>query len=235
MKININLRTVIAFIALLLVMHELHEIVHTAVGRVLCGCWGPRDFNVWGLCEDCAVGMPWTMLTTIAGPVFTFGIIWIGYYLLKAQRPLFQQSVGFALVFGNMPIARIITAATGGGDEVYALQELFADRVNESLLWLIGLFIVLILSIPPLVRAWKWLDINRRLWIYTGFLILPFVFDVAVVLIGMNGLLEMGVLDQQGLIGSPILLNLWTLLWVGMLAGFGSYLARLFVPAESMK
>ena len=47
MKININLRTILAFIALVFVMHELHEIAHTAVGRVLCGCWGPRDFNVW--------------------------------------------------------------------------------------------------------------------------------------------------------------------------------------------
>jgi len=202
--------------------------LHTAVGRVLCGCWGPRDFNVWGLCEECAVGMPWTIFSTIAGPVFTFGLIWAGYHLLKDQRSPFQQSLGFALVFGNLPIARIFTAATGGGDEVYALQRLFGDQVNEILLWVIGLSIVLVLSVPPLARAWKRLDIPNRLWIFSAFLILPFVFDVAVVLIGMNGLLEMGVLDQQGIIGSPLLVNLWTLLWVGMLVAFGKFLGAFF-------
>ncbi|MGH7586860.1 MAG: hypothetical protein ACREMH_11475 [Gemmatimonadales bacterium] len=36
-------RYVAACVALLMVIHEAHELAHTAVGRLLCGAWGPRD------------------------------------------------------------------------------------------------------------------------------------------------------------------------------------------------
>jgi hypothetical protein len=53
MKIKLSVGFVIAFISLRFVMHEAHELVHTFVGRVICGCWGPMDFNIWSLCEGC--------------------------------------------------------------------------------------------------------------------------------------------------------------------------------------
>ncbi len=49
MKIKLTARFVIAFLSLHFIIHELHELTHTAVGRVICGCWGEKDFNVWNL------------------------------------------------------------------------------------------------------------------------------------------------------------------------------------------
>ena len=51
MKIKITGKFIIAFLALTFVLLELHEIVHTGVGRIICGCWGLRDFNAWEICE----------------------------------------------------------------------------------------------------------------------------------------------------------------------------------------
>jgi hypothetical protein len=128
-------------------------------------------------------------------------------------------------------MARSLTAAVGGGDEVYAFQRLWADQLGSTAIWIGGLILVLLISLPPLIRAWRVLDSKGRVWMFTGFLVLPFVFDVAVVLFGMNTLLEQGLLDQTGLIGSPVLVNLWTFLWLVVLGGFWSNLRELLQPA----
>jgi len=232
-KPDLDLRTVPAFLGLLFVMGEAHEIVHTAVGRLLCGCWGPRDFNVWGLCEGCSEEVSFAILATIVGPVFTFGVIWWGFALLRAGASPEQKSMGFCLVFGNMPAARIFTAAMGGGDEVYSLQHIFADGGDSTPLWILGIVIVGVLSAPPLYRGFRVLSSKWRWPPFLGFLLLPFVIYLLVVLGGMNTLLDQGLLDQDGLIGSPVLLNVWTVFWVGLLAATWTELSSLLVPAEA--
>ncbi len=216
--LNFDRRTISAFLALLFVLGEAHEIVHTAVGRLLCGCWGPRDFNVWRLCEGCSEEVSLSILATIVGPVFTFGVIWWGYVLMQSHRSADQTSLGFCLVFGGMPFTRIFTAAMGGGDEVYSLQQIFANGAESTPLWLLGLTIVVLLSAPPLYRGFHVLSARCRWTTFLGFLLLPFVLYLFVVLGLMNTLLDQGLLDQDGLIGSPVLLNVWTVFWVGLLA-----------------
>lgn len=127
MKITVTWRTLLAFSALLFVLGEAHELVHTGLGRLLCGCWAPRDFNVWSLCSTCATGHPYTNLAaTLAGPAFTFAVGWVGYWLLGPRQPVPRQSLGFALVFANLPFSRILGAVfMGGNDEVYALSKFF--------------------------------------------------------------------------------------------------------------
>ena len=201
MKVNLTLRNTTAFAALLFVMHEFHEIAHTAVGRLICGCWGERNFNTWGLCCE----NEYTILASIAGPLFTYLIMYSGYYLLSSRYDNLpsKKSVGFALVFANMPAARIFTALMGGGDELLEL-----------------------------VRAYKTLSASQRLWGFTGFLLLPFIFDILVVIIGMNKLYEQGVLDQTGIIGSPLIVNLWTLLWITVLAFSWKSLRTMLIPDQ---
>ncbi len=80
-------------------MHEAHEIVHTAVCRLICGCWGERDFNVWGLCEGCIQAHPTSLIATFAGPLFTFIMIWIGLYLMRKKENESNLAIGFALIF----------------------------------------------------------------------------------------------------------------------------------------
>ena len=138
----------IAFIALRYSMHELHELVHTGVGRLICGCWGQRDFNTWSLCDGCSENNSLAVLATFAGPLFTYLSIWAGVYFLNSKRTLSQKSFGFALIFSNNPFARIFTAAIGKGDEVFGLKQIMH---NNSLAWAIGLFVVLLFTIYPLL------------------------------------------------------------------------------------
>lgn len=114
MKINFTLGTVLAFVGLQFFLVEAYEQAHTGVGRVLCGCWGPRDFNMWELCKICAVGEPWSVLPTFIGPLFTYAVMWVGYILLAPARPVAQQSLGFALVLAPLPAGRMLDIATGG-------------------------------------------------------------------------------------------------------------------------
>lgn len=208
MKIQLNLANFAAFLALVFVMHESHEIVHTAIGRLICGCWGERDFNVWDVCGDCAETNSLAILATFAAPIYTFGLIWWGYILLSSEKTDVQKSLGFALIFANMPFARLLTAALGGGDEVFGLKKVLG---NHTLAWIVGLFLILILAIPPLVRAYKTIQNKRKIAWFIGFLILPMVIDILVLLLGMNTLLEKGILKETGLLGSPLLVNAWTL------------------------
>lgn len=234
MKATLNLRNSAAFAALLFVMHELHEIVHIVVGYILCGCWGERDFNVWSLCEGCSETEPLAFLSTLAGPVFTFAMIYIGYYLLSnryRQQPG-MRAFGFALIFANMPFARILTVGLGGGDEMQVLDSLWGSQASGLTLWIIGFAAVVLVALPPLIRAWNVLRPKKRIWVFSGFFILPLAVDIVAVLIIMNRLLEQGILDQTGIIGSPLLVNLWTLLWVILLAIFWKDLKTILRPAD---
>jgi len=208
MNIKLNYKFIVSFIALTFVMHEAHEIVHTTIGRMICGCWGQRDFNVWGLCEGCIEKKPIALIATFAGPVFTFIMIWIGASLLKRTNTKEQHSFGFALVFANMPFARILTASLGGGDEVSALNQLLN---NHSLAWVIGLSCILLIVGYPLYKAFVTIGNKRRIGFYLLFLLTPIVIDMLVVLGLLNRLLENGVLANYWILGSPVLVTVWTI------------------------
>jgi hypothetical protein len=208
MNIKLSFKFIVSFIALTFVMHEAHEIVHTTIGRIICGCWGQRDFNVWGLCEGCIEKTPIALIATFAGPVFTFIMIWIGTSLLKSTNTKEQRSFGFALVFANMPFARILTASLGGGDEVSASNQLLN---NHSLAWVIGLSSILLIVGYPLYKAFITIDNKRRIGFYLLFLLTPIVIDMLVVLGLLNRLLENGVLANYWILGSPVLVTAWTM------------------------
>ncbi|MFD1470505.1 hypothetical protein ACFQ48_19925 [Hymenobacter caeli] len=208
MKIVLTWRPLLAFAALLFVLAEAHELVHTGLGRLLCGCWGPRDFNVWSLCSTCATGRPYTNLAaTLAGPAFTFAVGWVGYGLLGPRQPAARQSLGFALVLASVPFARILGAVfLGGNDEVYALSKFMAHPAA----WALGGALVVLATVPPLVRAWAALRGKGRPWVFLAFFLLPFPFAAAVLLGALNSLLASGFLATYGILGSPLLITCWT-------------------------
>ena len=209
MTLNLTPRFLLAFVALMFVMHEAHEIVHTSVARLICGAWGERDFNVWGICEGCAEAHPWVLAATFAGPLFTFALIWVGAALLKPTNTNRQKSLGLALVFANMPFARILTATMGGGDEVFGLTKLLH---NHALAWAIGLPAILLICAVPLYRAFRTIENRARVALFLLFFLAPTALDLVVVLGGLNSLLEKGVLSQYWILGSPVLVTAWTAL-----------------------
>lgn len=216
MKLNISGKYLVAFLALCFVMFETHEVVHIVTGRLICGCWGERNFNVWGLCDGCSEAKPLSVLATFAGPIYSFALIWLGSYWLRKSVAASRQVMGFSLIFANLPLARIVTAATGSGDEIFGLREWLGtpNRSNASLIWLLGAALILALTIPPLIAAYRVLQNRNKLWIFIGFLILPMLAGFAMIFGVLNPLMTFGVLDQMGLWGTPVLINLWTLLVV---------------------
>lgn len=228
MNIKLNFKFVISFLALLFLMGEAHEIVHTTLGRIICGAWGERDFNVWGLAEGCSQGDLVSMLPTYFGPIFTFVMIWIGTYLLKPENSIPKKSFGFVLIFANMPFARIITAVFGGGDEVYATNILLD---NYSLAWEIGLTAILLIVAYPLYKAFITIQKNRIAWFLLFFLAPMFIY-LFVVLGLMNTLLDKGVLANYWILGSPILVSLWTILVILIFILMRKHICTLGVKSE---
>jgi len=190
-------------------MHELHELIHTAVGRIICGCWGQRDFNVWQLCEGCIEDHPIAVLSVFAGPLFTFIMIWSGVYFLKTANTNRQKTLGFVLIFANIPFARIFTAAMGSGDEVTGIRILLH---NHTIAWIAGLLIVLLLTVFPLYEAFTMISNKKRVGYFLLFLLVPMLLDMVIVFGLMNTLLKKEILSNYWILGSPILITLFTAL-----------------------
>lgn len=227
MKITLTWQNAIALAALGFFMQESHELAHTSVGRVICGCWGRRDFNVWGVCGDCA-NESLTVLATFAGAAYTFAVIWIGYFMLKRASAT-TKSIGFALIVASMPFSRILTPLFGGGDEVFGMRTLGIER---AVAWPIAVVVVLALIIPPVVKIYRTIDNRMKpLWI-VGLLLVPFLLVGAVVFAFLQeALLKNGVLAEYWILGSPMLVSVWLFVVLGLLVLFGRHLGTLLRPS----
>lgn len=206
MKIKITFKFIVAFLALTFVMLELHEIVHTAVGRIICGCWGERDFNAWHICESCHnIKLAW--LSTLAGPFFTFIMIWIGSTYLKKTNTNQQKSLGIALIFSNTPFGRILNPLLKSGDEATLMHKLIE---NLSLASFVTLILILLITAYPMYRAYKTIK-NKPTGYFMLFFFAPVFVIILVILVVLNTILSKRILSEIGILGSPIIVNLWSL------------------------
>lgn len=209
LQIRLTFKNLFVFQVLFFVMHELHELAHIITGRLMCGAWGMRDFNVWQLCEPCNVAYP--EIATFAGPVFTFILLWLGRHLLLNASSITTKSLGLVLIFGNMPFGRLYMAAMGSGDEMYALRSLFlhTDHSNLLILRIINLGAVAAICLPPMVTAYKAIANKRKLLIFILLLIVPLMLDTIVLLIFLNGILAKGFWGGVYIMGTPLLIQIW--------------------------
>lgn len=204
--------------ALALLLHEVHELAHTMVGRALCGGWGPRDFNSWGLPESCDSWLP-----TLAGPLFSYAVMWIGFFLLR--RPRATPLPGVALVLMANPLGRLITAVMGGGDEGVLVREwLGLERGNAARA--IAFLLVAGITGPPLLAAWRALSGTGRPWKFGLLLILPMLLTGVLLFVLGNRLLAAGVLREPVLLGAPLLVWVVTVLSAVALAVWHEALPR---------
>lgn len=211
MQIKLSFSYIIVFLLLTVVMLELHEIVHISVGRTICGCWGTRDFNVWSLCEGCDNNQPFSWMATLVGPLFSFTLMWIGMFWLSCPKAN-MRSLGFSLIFANIPFGRISQAMKGAGDEMVVTKHLLKNHFSQTQMIIICSAVVLLLGLPPVIKAFRVLT-NKHSWLYIiGFLTLPLVFILLYILIGMNSLLNNGFLSSIGVMGAPLLITLHTLM-----------------------
>lgn len=198
-----GIRWLVAFVFLALVSHELHELIHTATGRIICGAWGTRDFNVWQLAPGCESWVP-----TFVGPLFSWSVMWLGILLLISTIEA-RRWIGLALVFAPNPLGRLLPALLGGGDEGVVARHFLGTEGPWARLAVIAVGAAVVL--PPLIVAWRALPVARRPWwfllLFAGGILVtgPLLFVLG------NGLLARGVLGAPGLLGAPQLVELFTL------------------------
>lgn len=212
MKMRINTRYLIAFFALLFVCRELHELGHIITGRLICGCWGEyRDFNVISICDVCRKTNPWAVIAGINGPLLSYILMWVGFFLLKNSN-VHRQWLGFSLIFANLPFARLFTALIGGGDELGVCRELFNPSIPKWELQIICVISIAAIILPPLWLAFKAISSVRKTSWFIGFLLLPMFADLFIVMISLNFLLKKGILSEIFIFNTPWFIHIvfWT-------------------------
>ncbi|HVW98539.1 MAG TPA: hypothetical protein VHA56_21410 [Mucilaginibacter sp.] len=212
MQIKITFVYIVAFMAFVFVFGQLHELAHLSVARLICGSPGKQtDFNLWTLCDGCEAREN-AYLATLAGPVFSFAMIWSGYFISRCAGRRYWPTA-FVLIMGNLPFARIFTAAIGKGDETTVLKTL----LNGEPSWLIksiSFFIVAALSIPPLTMILKCMDNRRKLLTLAAFCIGPLLIMMLYEFILLGKVLKAGFLVGQHFLGVADFIYLHTLLMV---------------------
>ena len=195
--LRLNGRYVVAFLALTILCGTSHECAHHFAGAAMCGCFGVKTFNSFDLCASCEGNVPAFFVSTWAGPLLTFGLMWVG--ALRIQRgSSAQQRLGFALVFANFPVNRLLFVVLGWNDEQYVTRTLFGE--TQVGYWLTVLA-VWGLAVPPLVIAWRAIANRRRVLSFSAFFTLPFVFVVAFA----GFFLEEWLLLKQKFLATPVL------------------------------
>jgi hypothetical protein len=172
MHIAITPRFLLAFAALIVLCGLGHEFVHHVTGAAVCGAFGYKTFNSFTLAASCADRPFATVLSTWAGPLFTYGLMWLGWHRLESPYAAVRQG-GLALIFANFPVNRLFFALLGWNDEQYITRLVIGE--DSIAYWLTNLAIW-VLALPPLFAAWRALAKPKRFWWFTGLFLLPFAF-----------------------------------------------------------
>lgn len=235
MRLHMTWQYPVAFLALNGVISELHEQAHITTGRIVHGCYGPRDFNVWQTCAEGVQQLPFA--APLAGPLFSYAVMWLGVWLLLRGATLQSRSIGFSLIFAPTPFARILTSVMGGGDEKVFFSTLAGDALTPPTVRIFALAMVLVFCVPPIVIAWRAIEHRWRTWIIAGFCVLPLIVIMAYKFRLLNGMLHDGVLATPSVIGTqPLVLLVFGIMLVVTVA-LWRHLSGLFgqdrVPAAA--
>jgi len=198
MELKFGWKYALAFLALNGVVSELHEQAHITTGRLLVGCYGPRDFNVWQPCAAHPNPVPWA--ASVAGPLFSYAVMWLGVWLLLRGAQATRRALGLALIFAPLPFARVFTALAGGGDEKTFLT-LWLE--SPGLARVLAIVLTLVACGLPVYYAWRALSNRHRGWIVAGLCVLPMLAVYAYKFKILNTLLLQGLWADPPVLGTP--------------------------------
>ncbi|MBS1544396.1 MAG: hypothetical protein JST14_12230 [Bacteroidetes bacterium] len=212
MSLHLTWKNILAFLVFAMLMGESHEIAHFIVGKIICGCWPEsRDFNAWSLCKSCKDTNPNWYWPTIAGPVFSMTLAWIGMFMLRSPDTR-KQSVGFALIWADVPQARIMTVLMGGGDEMVVMRNFTKGTFAEPHFKILSILLVFLMALPPIIGSFRAVK-NRYGWLYNiGFMVLPLLVLGIYGFFLLNKLLANGFLAKPWIMGTPLFITLHTAL-----------------------
>jgi hypothetical protein len=153
MNLKLSPLHILSFLILLFLVQQLHDWTHILAVRVTCHCWGQRIFESWEICGSPSSGQH--ALIAISGVLINFALLWVGWSLLHPEGSTEENSIGIALVFAAQPWDNLVAAFRGGGDLTESLRwiQQHGPMSNQHFVTRLGLFLMLLLVIPPLVRA----------------------------------------------------------------------------------
>jgi len=216
MKVKLTPLSFLSFFCLVFLIHELHDWAHFLTAASFCGCLGNRAFDSWTPCVLCNASTGGLALATLAGPLVNTFILWSGWMMMHPDNPPEKQSVGYCMVFAALPLPRIMAALGGGGDDTFALRQLFQRSTGSHHHFIAGagLLIVVVLCLPPLIRAFMlvagWI---QRIVFFVLFLVLPGMVDHWLVHDQLNLLMAKGFLSHHILRGGT---QLFPFVWLAV-------------------
>ena len=100
-------------------------------------------------------------------------MMYVGMYFLKENNSNYKKHLGFALIFAQLPLQRMLMPFFKMNDEYYATSNLLGH--TSMVYWGVGLVIFMI-CLPPLVKAYKAIENkNRILWFLFYFVLFPYI------------------------------------------------------------
>lgn len=165
--IPLNLNYIIAFLFLLFLLMQVHQLLHHVVGEILCGKVGYLTFDKHQFATE--LSYSGIILATIPGPLVNYVAMWIGMFLLlRSER---YNLLGFSLIFASMPLVRFL-ASFIGDEYKFGFWSGQIIGLSKGYSPIIGMIIIILVILPPLIVAYKAL----RSWrIFLGFLFLPVI------------------------------------------------------------
>jgi hypothetical protein len=175
MKLKVTPLYILSFLFLVFLVHEVHDWAHTLAARISCTCWGSRIFDGWDFCAGCSVSSGERALATIAGPLINYVLLLVGWDKLHPENTVEEKSVGVSLVFACLPLNLLMGAVSGGGDLTDAIQLLQVHRsLSVHAVHVVGLLLTLILTVPPIIRAFVQLPgYQGKLIVFPVLLLVP--------------------------------------------------------------
>jgi hypothetical protein len=226
MKIPITWRYLLAFFCLGTLLGIGHEFAHHVAGFLICGDWGYKTFNSFELADGCSerhASSAW--LATLAGPVlFNYIPIWFGVARLR-RAEAGERLFGVSMIFAAVPLLRIVPNLWGANDESWITRELFGR--SPIAFWSMNACIWIV-TVPPLVFAWRAIENRRRLLVFALFLVIVPGF----VALFFGGVLEPLIVQRRLLPGA--LLGIPFLVWLAELlatVGYWQLKPQLRAPA----
>lgn len=202
-RLRITWTYCVAFYCLGMLYISLHELTHHLAGFLICGDWGYKSFNYFSTaCE----GTRKSWYATLSGPLFTYGVMYVGALFVRNGASAYRRHLGFAMIFAQWPLQRMTSPALRMNDEYVAISELFG--YSDQTYWSVLVFIWLI-CLPPLIVAYRAIE-NERRWLWFGFYLVLFPYLlIGPVFGGLEYLMvSRGVLDETILgVGMLFILN----------------------------
>lgn len=163
MKVRVPYRLVhiVVFLLLAFLCYQAHQLTRHLVGAALCGGFGTMTFTVTATREPCSL----PTLVALSGPVLTYGLAWLGMFLLRSPK---YKLFAYALIFASFAHLRFIQTLTGRGDELILAEQWFGITSRAMVA-----AIVFLIGLPPIISAFRVIANKRRILIFICSWLLP--------------------------------------------------------------